>query len=121
MRNKEIAEVFRQIVEILEIQGENPFRIRAYLKTAQNIEFLSRDIADIAAKDELEEIPGVGKDLAGKIKELLKSGKLKFYEQLKKKIPKGLTVLMSVPGLGPKTAKLLYEEHQGAGASSAQA
>ena len=110
MRNKEVAEVFRQIAEILEIQGENPFRIRAYLKAAQNIESLSRDIADLAEKDELEEIPGVGEDLAGKIKELLKSGKLKFYEQLKKRIPKGLTVLMSVPGLGPKTAKLLYDE-----------
>lgn len=110
MKNKEVAEIFRQIAEILEIQGDNPFRIRAYLKAAQNIESFSQDIADIAEKDKLEEIPGIGKDLAGKIKEIVKTGKLKFYEELKDNIPEGLTILMSVPGVGPKTAKLLYDE-----------
>ena len=110
MRNKEVAQIFRQIAEILEIQDESPFRIRAYLKAAQNVESLSRDIAEIAKKDELEKIPGIGKDLAEKIKEIVKTGKLKFYEQLKDEIPEGLTVLMSVPGLGPKTAKLLYDK-----------
>ena len=110
MRNKEVAEIFRQIAEILEIQDENPFRIRAYLKAAQSIESLSRDIVDIAVKDKLEKIPGVGKDLSQKIKEIVKTGKLKFYEKLKEKIPQGLTILMLVPGLGPKTAKLLYDK-----------
>ncbi|MBU4140305.1 MAG: DNA polymerase/3'-5' exonuclease PolX [Candidatus Omnitrophica bacterium] len=110
MKNKEVAEIFRQIAEILEIQEENPFRIRAYLKAAQNVESLSRDVAEVAEKDELEKIPGVGKDLAEKIKEIVKTGKLKFYEQLKDNIPEGLTILMSVPGLGPKTAKLLFDE-----------
>lgn len=110
MKNKEVAEIFRQIAEILEIQDENPFRIRAYLKAAQNIESLGRDIAEIARKDELEKIPGIGRDLAEKIKEIVKTGKLKFYEQLKDDIPEGLTVLMSIPGIGPKTAKLLYDK-----------
>ena len=110
MENKEVAEIFRQVAEILEIQGENPFRIRAYLKAAQNTESLSRDIAEIAEKDELESIPGIGKDLAGKIKEIVKTGKLKFLQQLQESIPEGLTILMSVPGLGPKTAKLLYDK-----------
>lgn len=109
MKNKEVAQIFYQIAEILEIQGENPFRIRAYFKAAQNIGSLSQDIAEIAANDELEKIPGIGKDLAEKIKEIVKTGRLKFYEQLKKDIPEGLTILMSVPGLGPKTAKLLYD------------
>ncbi|MBL7085012.1 MAG: DNA polymerase/3'-5' exonuclease PolX [Candidatus Omnitrophica bacterium] len=110
MKNKEVAEIFRQIAEILEIQGENPFRIRAYFKAAQNIESLGRDIAEIAERHELEKIPGIGKDLTEKIKEIVKTGKLKFYEQLKDDIPEGLTLLMSVPGLGPKTAKLLYDK-----------
>jgi len=110
MKNKEVAEIFRAIAEILEIQDENPFRIRAYLKAAQNIESLNRDIAVIAEKDELEDIPGIGEDLAEKIKEIIKSGKLKFYERLKKKVPHGITVLMSVPGLGPKTSRVLYEK-----------
>ena len=96
MKNKEIAGLFRQIAEILEIQDANPFRIRAYLKAAQNIESLSRDIAEIARKDELEKIPGVGKDLAQKIKETINTGRLKFYEQLRDKTPEGLTFLMSI-------------------------
>lgn len=110
MKNKEVAEIFRQIAEILEIQGENPFRIRAYLKAAQNIESLTSDICDIVKKESLEEIPGIGQDLSEKVAEIVKTGKLIFYEQLKKEIPKGLTDLMSVPGLGPKTVKFLYNE-----------
>ncbi len=110
MENKKVAEIFREIAEILEIQGENPCRIRAYLRAAQHIESLGRDIAEIAQSGELEKIPGIGKDLAEKINEIVKTGKLKFYERLKDNIPEGLTLLMSVPGLGPKTAKLLYDK-----------
>jgi DNA polymerase (family 10) len=110
MNNKKVAEIFRQIAEILEIQGENPFRIRAYLRAAQNIESLSRDVAELSRGNELEKLPGIGKDLAAKIKEIVKTDKLKFYEQLKDNIPEGLTLLMSVPGIGPKTAKLLYDK-----------
>ncbi len=110
MKNKQVAEIFREIAEILEIQEENPFRIRAYLKAAQSVESLSRDIAEISAKEELEKIPGIGKDLAEKIKEIVRTSRLKFYERLRDDIPKGLTMLMSVPGLGPKTAKLLYDK-----------
>ncbi|MBN2097020.1 MAG: DNA polymerase/3'-5' exonuclease PolX [Candidatus Omnitrophica bacterium] len=109
MKNKAVAEIFRQIGEILEIQGENPFRIRAYLRAAQSIESLNRDIAKLAAEEKLKEIPGIGKDLAEKIKEIVNTGKLKFYEQLRDSVPEGLTLLMSVPGIGPKSAKLLYE------------
>jgi len=110
MRNKEIAKLFRQIAQDLEVLEENPFRIRAYLKAAQSIESLSEDIAEVARKDHLEQIPGIGKDLAAKIKEILKTGRLKFLDQLKKRVPEGLTLLLSIPGLGPKTAKLLYDE-----------
>ena len=67
MKNKEVAEVFRQIAEILEIQNENSFRIRAYFKAAQNIESLGRDIAEAAKKEELEKLPGFGQATAEKI------------------------------------------------------
>lgn len=108
MKNQEIAKIFNDIADMLEIQGENPFRIRAYRRAAMNIEGLAKDISDMP-KEELIKIPGIGEDLAGKIEEYVKTGKLNFYENLKKAVPEGLSNLLSVPGLGPKTAKLLYE------------
>jgi DNA polymerase (family 10) len=110
MRNQEIAGILREISEILEIKGENPFRIRAYQRAAQNIENLAQDIGDIVASDELERIPGIGKDMAIKITEILKTGTLKQLEELKREIPPSLVGFLAIPGLGPKTAKLLFEE-----------
>lgn len=110
MRNLEVAEIFKKIAEILEIKQDNPFRIRAYQRAAQNLEGLTEDIEKLAQEDKLESIPGIGKDLAEKIKQILKTGSFKQYEALKKEVPKGLVELLSVPSIGPKTAKLLYEE-----------
>jgi DNA polymerase (family 10) len=110
MKNLEIAKIFRGIAQILEIKGDNPFRIRAYEKAAQNIEGLTEDIELLIKEERLEGIPGIGKDLAEKIKEIVKTGRLKQYEELKKSIPEGLTELLNIPGVGPRTAKLLYEE-----------
>jgi DNA polymerase (family 10) len=109
MKNQEIAKIFNEIADLLEIKGENPFRIRAYRRAAQNIEGLSGSIKDMSI-DELLNIPGIGQDLAGKITEYLKTGKMQTHEDLKKEIPEGLLTLLSVPGLGPKTAGLLYEK-----------
>jgi len=109
MKNKEISRIFNSIADLLEIKGDNPFRIRAYRRAAQNIEGLPKDAAALSQK-ELEEIPGIGKDLAEKITEILKTGTLSLYEELKKTVPEGISVIMSVPGLGPKTAKVLYEK-----------
>ena len=109
MRNQEIAKIFNDISDILEIKGDNPFRIRAYRRAAQNIDGLAKDVAEISV-EELQEIPGIGDDLAGKIQEYVKTGNLKFYDELKKEVPPGLVDLLSVPGLGPKTAKLLLEK-----------
>ncbi len=109
MKNQEIARIFNDIADLLEIKGENPFRIRAYRRAAQNIEGLSKDVSEIS-KEELMTIPGIGQDLAGKVEEYVKSGRLQFYEDLKKEVPEGLSTLLSVPSLGPKTAKLLYEK-----------
>ena len=105
MRNQEIAKIFNDISDILEIKGDNPFRIRAYRRAAQNIDGLAKDVAEISV-EELQEIPGIGADLAGKVQEYVKTGSLKFYDELKKEVPSGLVDLLSVPGLGPKTAKL---------------
>jgi DNA polymerase (family 10) len=108
VKNQEIAKIFNDIADLLEIKGENPFRIRAYRRAAQNIEGLTRDVAE-TPKDELIKVPGIGQDLAGKIEEYVKTGRLQFYEDLKKEVPEGLSALLSVPSLGPKTAKLLFE------------
>ena len=109
MISKTIAEIFRDIAKILEIKGENVFRVRAYERAARNIEFLSEDIQDLINENRLTEIPGVGDDLAQKIIEITKTGKLKFFEELKKSIPEGLLELLRVPSVGPKHAKLFYD------------
>ncbi|MFA4842307.1 MAG: DNA polymerase/3'-5' exonuclease PolX [Candidatus Omnitrophota bacterium] len=110
MKNLEIARIFREIASILEIKGDNPFRIRAYERAAQNIECLSESIEDYIKDKPLTDIPGIGKDLGWKIEEYLKSGKIKAYQDLKKTIPSGLLELLNIPTVGPKTAKLLYEK-----------
>jgi DNA polymerase (family 10) len=108
MKNQEIAKIFNEIADLLEIKGENPFRVRAYRRAAQNIDGLPQNIEDIK-KEDLLKIPGIGQDLAGKIEEYLKTGKIQAHLELKEEVPEGLLTLLSVPGLGPKTAKLLYE------------
>jgi len=109
MKNLEIARIFNDIADLLEIKGDNPFRIRAYRRAAVNVESLAGDIAE-TSKEQLLAIPGIGQDLAGKIEEYARTGKLRFYEDLKKEVPEGLGTLLSVPGLGPKTAKLLSDK-----------
>lgn len=110
MKNIEIAKMLWEMVEMLEIKGANLFRIRAFQKAAQNIENLGEDIAQIAKRGELQSIPGVGKGVAKRIEEILKTGKLKEYEKLKKGFPPGLMQIISVPEVGPKTARLLYDK-----------
>jgi len=109
MKNKDVANIFNHVADILEIKGENPFRVRAYRKAAQNIENLAEDIEEIAKKGGLYNIPGIGKDLAKKIQEILDSGTFKGYEELKEEVPNGLVSLLSIPGVGPRTAKTLYD------------
>lgn len=108
MVNQQIARIFNEMADILEIKGENPFRIRAYRRAAQNIEGLPKDATQMT-EDELLEIPGIGQDLAGKIRHYIETGRVEAYDELKKEVPEGLVLLLSVPGLGPKTAKLLHD------------
>src|SRR5208283_4874884 len=109
MKNLEIATIFNKIADLLELKGENPFRIRAYRKAALNIEGLTKNIEEISHEERLN-MPGIGQDLAGKMEEYIKTGKIQAYEELQTEIPGGLSTLLSVPGLGPKTSKLLYEK-----------
>lgn len=110
MKNTEISAIFRQIANILEIKGDNPFRIRAYERAAQNIEGLTENIENLISHNRLSEVPGIGKDLSERIKEYCKTGKIRIYEQIKKTIPEGLLELLNIPSVGPKTVKLLYDE-----------
>lgn len=109
-KNSEIAEIFDHISDMLSVLDENPFKIRAYRNAATNILELSEDIVDVAARDGLTEIPGVGKDLAEKIEAYIKTGKIKEYEKLKEKVPLELVDLLGIQGLGPKTLSLLFKE-----------
>ena len=109
MKNQEIAKIFNDIADLLEIKGENPFRIRAYRRAALNIESFTKNVAE-APREELVQIPGIGQDLAAKIEEYSRTGALRSYEDLKGEVPESLGMLLSVPGLGPKTAKLLSDK-----------
>ena len=110
MKNFEIAKLFYEMADLLEIKGENVFRVRAYRRAAENLESLTEDVAAVAKRDDLQKIPGVGKDLGGKIQECLTHGKIKDLEAMRKEVPRGLLSMMEVQGLGPKTAKLLYDK-----------
>jgi DNA polymerase (family 10) len=110
MTNQEIAEILVHISEILDIQGENPFKIRAYIKASQTIENLTYQLSSLEDKDKIMELPGIGEGIAKKIKELLDTGKLKYYEDLKKSEYAPLTEFLKIPGMGPKHAKLVHDE-----------
>jgi DNA polymerase (family 10) len=110
MDNFRVVEIFRNIVSILEIKNDNPFRIRAYQRATDSIEGMAEDFENLVNQDRLTEVEGIGKDLSQKIKEIVTTGKLKFYEDLKKTIPEGLLELLKIPSVGPKTAKLLYDQ-----------
>ncbi len=110
MLNQEIGRIFRGIAKILELKAENPFRIRAYERAAQNIEGLTQNISLLAEEDKLTTLAGIGKDLAEKIKEIVQTGKLKYYEELKREVPAGLLEMLEIPGLGPKTVKRIYAQ-----------
>ncbi len=114
LTNPEIAAVFERIGKILDLRGENVFRVRAYQRAAQVIESLSEELKSIherGGRDALLEIPGIGQDLADKIIEMLATGKLKYIAELQKTMPKGLFDIMEISGMGPKKTKMLWEKY----------
>ena len=111
MENSRIAAVFEAIADVLEIQGENPFRIRSYRNAARTVGDFPEPIADlVAAGKDPKDIPGIGESLAGKIKEILASGTCKTLEDLRKQLPPHLPELLKVKGLGPKKVKALWQK-----------
>jgi len=104
MKNTEIARIFQDIADLLEIKRGNPFNIRAYQKVAHSIEQLSVDVEKLVAEDRLKEIPGAGEAITRKITELETTGKLDFYEKLKSEFPEGISALLDIPLIGPRTA-----------------
>ncbi len=112
MTNAEIAAVFEQVADLLEFQGSNPFRIRAYRNAARTIHDLPESMAQIVADQErsLTEIAGIGKDLAEKVAVLVETGSLPMLDELLAEIPESVLAILRVPGLGPKRAATLYKE-----------
>jgi DNA polymerase (family 10) len=110
VKKSEVCAIFRDMAQMMEILGEDVYRIRAYQRAARSIEHTAADITVMAARRELTKIPGVGRELAGKIEEILATGTLRKYEELKEKVPPGLLEILRIPGLGPKTARVLYGE-----------
>jgi DNA polymerase (family 10) len=111
VQNAEIAAMFDQTADLLEIKGENQFRVRAYRRAARTIEGLPQSVhAMLAADADLSELPGIGKDLAGKIAAIVATGRFDLLDELKKKLPGELGEMTALPGLGPKRVKLLYSK-----------
>jgi DNA polymerase (family 10) len=111
MKNSEVTKVFQDIADLLELKGENVFKIRAYQKAGRAIEHYPRELkAMIDEGEDLHSIPGVGEAIAKKTTELITTGKLGYYENLKAEFPQGITNLLTVPGIGPKTANKLSSE-----------
>lgn len=111
IHNSQVAQIFERLADLLEIKGENVFRIRAYRNAARTISGLPKSVSDMLEEGEaLSELPGIGKDLAEKIKEIAQTGKLAFLEKVQKSLPGGLDDLMQIQGLGPHRVKTLYEK-----------
>ncbi len=111
MKNSEIARVFQDMADLLELKEDNIFKIRAYRRAAQVIEHLPKEMAVMSEQGEdFKKIPGVGDAIAKKSMELITTGKLKAYEDLKDEFPEGITRLLEIPGIGPKTAHRLATE-----------
>lgn len=111
VHNAEVATAFEEMADLLEIEGANPFRVRAYRFAARTLRDLPAEVGEMVAKGEdLTSLPGIGDDLAGKIKEILATGTAAALEAQRKRVPATLTELLRIPGLGPKRVKTLAHE-----------
>src|SRR5208337_3482296 len=111
IHNQDIAEIFEKVADLLEIEGANPFRVRAYRNAARVVSGMSQSLADLAARGEdLTRLPGVGQDLAGKIREIITTGDLGLRRELEARTPPALALLLNLGGLGPKRVQLLHQK-----------
>src|SRR5437899_4784814 len=112
MTKSQIAEVLQEIATLLELKDENPFKIRAYANAARSLETFGGNLSDLQDEEALAKIPGIGKAIAAKIKELAATGSLKYLEELRTEFPAAILELFSISGLGAKKIKALYEQLQ---------
>src|SRR5438309_3891635 len=110
MTKAQIAEVLQEIATLLELKGENPFKIRAYANAARSLETFGGSLPDLQDEEALAKIPGIGKSIAEKIKELAATGSLKYLEELRAEFPAAILQLFSISGLGAKKIKALYDK-----------
>ena len=110
MDKKDIIEVLERIGTMMEIKGENPFKIRAYFSGARTLQTMEEDLGTVIEEGRLGEVPGIGKALTEKIETLFATGELEFYDKLLASVPPGLLDLLEVPGLGGKKIKALHEQ-----------
>jgi DNA polymerase (family 10) len=110
MTKEEIASVLEQIATLLELKGENPFKIRAYTNAARAIETFGANVSNFQDEEAVAKIPGIGKSIALKIKELAETGSLNYFQELSAEFPTGILELFSLPGLGAKKIKALHDK-----------
>lgn len=110
LTNREIATIFDRCADMLQIRGDNIHRVLSYRRAAETISTLPRDLRAISAEGGLTDLPSIGKTIAAKIDEMLETGELDFYNRLKDEIPEGLVDMMHINGVGPKKAKLFWEQ-----------
>ena len=106
--NQQVAELFRSMADLLATQRANPYRVRAYRRAADSLLALEEDVAAVAQRHGLEEIDGIGKDLAGKIREFLETGTIRAYEELKTPLPPEVKDWAKLPGLSDSLVTYLY-------------
>jgi DNA polymerase (family 10) len=111
MTNAAIAKVFDEIADLLEMKGENQFKIRAYRQAARTIKKLPSEVEQMVRNgDSLQDIPGVGEAIAKKIEDLVKTGHVKVHDELRAEFPQGILDILAIPGVGTRTAFRLYTE-----------
>ena len=112
MTNKDAADLLEAFANVLELRGANQFRVRAFRTASRRVDGLTVDLGELVASDSLESVPGIGKGIAGFLRELVTTGRVAEYEELRAEIPPGVFDMLRVPGLGPKTAATLYSKLQ---------
>ncbi|MGD2147236.1 MAG: DNA polymerase/3'-5' exonuclease PolX [Anaerolineae bacterium] len=110
MENQRVSEIFEAMADILDVRGANYHRILAYRRAAENIAAMGRPLKEIWQQGDLESIPGIGSTLAGKIDELMRTGELEAYQELKSEVPEGVVAMLQITGIGPKSARRFWRE-----------